>query len=65
LFGDKPTMADAMYAPVCTRFDTYDVKLDRIGQDYCETILSMADMIEWIEAAKAEPEALEDLEAEF
>ena len=23
-----PTMADAMYAPVCTRFRTYDVKLD-------------------------------------
>src|SRR6188768_3477558 len=27
LFG-KLTMADAMYAPVCTRFLTYDVKLD-------------------------------------
>jgi glutathione S-transferase len=65
LFGEKPSMADAMYAPVCTRFETYDVKLDRIGKDYCETILSMADMIEWTEAAKAEPEALEDLEAEF
>ena len=28
LFGAKPCMADAMYAPVCTRFLTYDVKLD-------------------------------------
>src|SRR5437764_3095519 len=28
LFGTKPTIADAMYAPVCTRFATYDVKLD-------------------------------------
>jgi glutathione S-transferase len=65
LFGDKPSMADAMYAPVCTRFHTYDVKLDRVCQDYCDTILSMDDMIEWTEAAKAEPEALEDLEAEF
>ena len=27
LFGEL-TMADAMYAPVCTRFLTYDVKLD-------------------------------------
>ena len=27
LFGE-PTMADAMYAPVCTRFLTYDVELD-------------------------------------
>ena len=65
LFGDKPSMADAMYAPVCTRFHTYDVKLERLGHDYCETILSMDDMIEWIDAAKAESEALEDLEAEF
>ena len=28
LFGKQPTMADAMYAPVCTRFLTYSVKLD-------------------------------------
>ena len=28
LFGERPTMADAMYAPVVTRFLTYDVKLD-------------------------------------
>lgn len=65
LFGDTPTMADAMYAPVCTRFQTYDVKLDRMLQDYCDTIFAMPDMMEWIEAAKAEPEALDDLEAEF
>ncbi|MDR5726529.1 MAG: glutathione S-transferase [Terriglobia bacterium] len=65
LFGAAPTMADAMYAPVCTRFQTYDVKLDRLCQDYCETILMMSDMIEWIEAARSEPEALDDLEAEF
>jgi glutathione S-transferase len=29
LFGERPTLADAMYAPVTTRFTTYDVKLDR------------------------------------
>jgi glutathione S-transferase len=65
LFGEAPKMADAMYAPVCTRFRTYDVKLDRLSQDYCETILAMSDMIEWTESAKTEPEALDDLEAEF
>jgi glutathione S-transferase len=65
LFGAAPTLADAMYAPVVTRFDTYDVKLDRAGQDYCETILALPDMLEWIEAAKAEPADLEELEAEF
>ncbi len=65
LFGDKPTLADAMYAPVCTRFRTYDVSLDRLCTDYCETVFAMPDMIEWTEAALTEPDAVEELEAEF
>ncbi len=65
LFGAAPTLADAMYAPVATRFQTYDVRLDRICADYCETILALPDMIEWTQAAKAEPTAVEELEAEF
>ena len=65
LFGARPSMADAMYAPVVTRFQTYDVKLDRAAQDYCETILNLPDMLEWIEAAKTESVAVEELEAEF
>lgn len=64
LFGEKPCLADAMYAPVCTRFQTYDVKLDRICADYRDSILTLPDMLEWIEAAKDEPEE-KDLEAEF
>jgi glutathione S-transferase len=65
LFGATPTLADAMYAPVATRFQTYDVKLDRQCADYCETILNLPDMIEWIEAAKSEKTGIEELEAEF
>jgi glutathione S-transferase len=65
LFGERPTMADAMYAPVCTRFSTYHVKLDRICADYRDTILGLSDMLEWIVEAKAEPRAVEELEAEF
>lgn len=65
LFGEKPTLADAMYAPVCTRFQTYDVVLDRLCTDYCETVLAMPDMQEWIEKAKAEPDEVDELEAEF
>ena len=65
LFGDRPTLADAMYAPVTTRFTTYDVKLDRQCADYCETIQALPDMIEWIEDAKAERAGIEELEAEF
>jgi glutathione S-transferase len=65
LFGERPTLADAMYAPVTTRFTTYDVKLDRQCADYCETIQSLPDMIEWMEDAKNESAGIEELEAEF
>lgn len=65
LFGKYPTMADAMFAPVCTRFRTYDVKLDRKCDAYCDRVLSTPPMIEWIAAAKAEPEELEELDVEF
>jgi glutathione S-transferase len=65
LFGDAPTLADAMYAPVCTRFMTYGVQLNRACQDYCETIMTLPDMLEWIESAKTEPDAVEELDAEF
>jgi glutathione S-transferase len=65
LFGAKPCMADAMFAPVCTRFRTYDVKLDTACAAYNKTILSMPFMQEWIDAALAEPEELEELDVEF
>jgi len=64
LFG-SPTLADAMYAPVCTRFITYDVKLDDDCAGYCETIRNWAPMAEWTEAARLEPEELEELDVEF
>lgn len=64
LFG-SPTMADAMYAPVTTRFLTYDVKIDSDCAGYCETISKWAPMIEWAEAAKLEPDELEELDVEF
>ena len=65
LFGATPTIADAMYAPVCARFATYDVKLDPVSAGYCQTIMAMPVMQEWIEGAKAEPDELEELDVEF
>ncbi|MGE3334555.1 MAG: glutathione S-transferase family protein [Rhodospirillaceae bacterium] len=65
LFGKEPSMADAMYAPVCTRFVTYDVKLDPVCTAYCDTICAWEPVIAWTDAAKAEPEEVEELEAEF
>ncbi len=64
LFGPL-TMADAMYAPVCTRFLTYDVKLDDLCSDYCWSIMVWPAMEQWVTDAKAEPEELEELDAEF
>ncbi|MGZ3314613.1 MAG: glutathione S-transferase, partial [Caulobacteraceae bacterium] len=47
LFGDQRTMADAMYAPVCTRFSTYHVPLDPLCAAYRDHILAMPEMVEW------------------
>jgi glutathione S-transferase len=65
LFGKEPCMADAMYAPVVTRFLTYDVKLDPECVAYCQTIMAMPLMREWVAGAKAEPDELEELDVEF
>jgi len=64
LFGTL-SIADAMYAPVCTRFLTYDVKLDAQCAAYCDRIMALPDMIEWVEAARIEPDELQELDAEF
>ena len=65
LFGAQRCMADAMYAPVVTRFRTYDVTVDPDCAAYCHTILAMPEFIEWDMAAKQEPEDLPELESEF
>lgn len=65
LFGSKRCMADAMYAPVVTRFLTYGVKLPKPCVAYCETIMAMPEMKEWVDAAKAEPDEIEELDMEF
>lgn len=60
LFGDF-SAADAMYAPVTSRFRTYEVNLTDFGDDgtcavYCETILSLPPLIEWMEQGRARME---------
>src|SRR3979490_1243607 len=64
LFG-KLTMADAMYAPVVTRFLTYDVEVDKRCTAYGALIMKMPEMIEWVAAAKREPEEIDELDMEF
>ena len=54
-----------MYAPVVTRFLTYDVAINKDAAAYCKRIMVLPAMQEWITAAKAEPEEIDELDAEF
>ncbi len=65
LFGAHPCMADAMFAPVVTRFITYDVPLDPACVAYCNAIMALAAMKDWVAAAEAEPDEIDELDAEF
>jgi glutathione S-transferase len=65
LFGAQRSMADAMYAPVVTRFLSYDVALPPACQAYCQTIMAMPEMREWVAAALLEPEEIEELDMDF
>ncbi|MDP1742291.1 MAG: glutathione S-transferase family protein [Polaromonas sp.] len=65
LFGKQPCVADAMYAPVVTRFLTYDVALDKSATAYCKRIMELPAMKEWVAAAKKEPDDIDELDAEF
>ncbi|MGE0310259.1 MAG: glutathione S-transferase family protein [Lautropia sp.] len=65
LFGATRTMADAMFAPVATRFLTYDVGLPAACAGYCATVVAMPEMVEWIAAARLEPDEIEELDMDF
>lgn len=54
LFG-RFSIADAMFAPVVTRFDTYGVALDGAARAYADAVLALPAMREWTEAGRAEP----------
>ena len=67
LFGRNPTVADAMYAPVCTRFGSYDVKTGcRWPARYVETSAGPARNGRMDgRRARLEPDDVEELEMEF
>jgi glutathione S-transferase len=55
LFGASPTIADAFYTPVATRFRTYGVTLGSEAQAYATALLENPAFCEWEEAGKREP----------
>jgi glutathione S-transferase len=57
LFGAF-SIADAMYAPIALRFQTYAVTVDGAAGDYARTLLALPALQEWVTAAHAEKEQL-------
>ncbi len=57
LFGAEFTLADAMYAPVTTRFTTWRPELAPESWAYVEAVQAHPLMRRWITEAAAEPEA--------
>jgi glutathione S-transferase len=53
LFG-RYSLADAMFAPVATRFRTYGVPMDEVTAAYVQTTYDLPAMQQWIEEAKRE-----------
>ena len=53
LFGEY-SIADAMYAPVALRFNTYGASISQAARWYIASVLEDAPMQEWLAAAKQE-----------
>jgi glutathione S-transferase len=65
LFGQAPSVADAMYAPVVTRLLSYGVAVDAVSTAYCKQIMAWPDMQAWVEGAMQEPEQIEELDVDM
>jgi glutathione S-transferase len=53
LFGAW-SLADVFYAPVVSRFRTYDVEVDPACRAYIEAVWARPEIGEWAEGARAE-----------
>lgn len=54
LYGEF-SAADAMFAPVVTRLDTYGISVDPVSRDYMQAVLALPAYREWLAAALVEP----------
>ncbi|HET7757543.1 MAG TPA: glutathione S-transferase family protein [Steroidobacteraceae bacterium] len=55
LFGAEYTIADAMYAPVVLRFNTYGARTSDTARWYMASVLEDGALQEWLQAARDEP----------
>ena len=58
LFGGF-SAADAMYAPVVTRFETYSIPVDDTVREYMDAVMTLPAFVEWKAAGDAETWVLE------
>lgn len=61
LFG-RFTVADAFYAPVVLRFQTYGVALGPVAQAYSDAVLALPALQQWVAEARAESEVIPQFE---
>jgi glutathione S-transferase len=61
LFGGF-SIADAMYAPVVLRFETYVVPLDAACRAYADAMLALPALQQWVADGRAETEVLKEFE---
>jgi glutathione S-transferase len=66
-FGDREpylfgawSIADMMYAPVCLRFESYQVELGPVAHDYLQNVLAHPHILEWRAAAELETAVIPD-----
>ena len=58
LFGEF-SIADCMFAPMASRFETYGIGLSEPATHYLRSLLSHEKLLAWIEQARSEPETIE------
>jgi glutathione S-transferase len=55
LFGAEYTVADAMYAPVVLRFNTYGARVSDTARWYMASVLEDGALQQWLQGARVEP----------
>jgi len=63
LFGEF-SIADAMYAPIVLRFNSYGIKVGNIEKEYMDNMLSIPSLQKWIAEGIQEKEHLVEYEVE-
>ncbi|RFO96255.1 glutathione S-transferase [Rhodoferax lacus] len=58
LFGDFG-IADAYFAPICMRFNTYALPLPQVAADYVQRVTALPGVAAWIADARAEKDFLD------